>query len=97
MLQHGEPVDRQNVTAPRLRAQRRASLATAETVDGGSGCNEHDLRLPSGTRIGGKDSKERAQVMREEHARVIDHYDSMTRAREAAERCSAAVALVRRE
>jgi hypothetical protein len=29
-----------------------------------------------------QESKERAQAMREEHARVIDHYDSMARARE---------------
>jgi hypothetical protein len=37
-----------------------------------------------------QESKERAQAMREEHARVIDHYDAMARAREERENAEAA-------
>jgi hypothetical protein len=44
-----------------------------------------------------QESKDRAQAMREEHARVIDHYDSMARAREERENAEAAsVAAARR-
>ena len=44
-----------------------------------------------------QDSKQRASSLREEHARVIDHYDAMARAREERENAEAAsVAAARR-